>query len=160
MGPGSAERREYQYVRRPTRTLLAGFDVARGEVVDHVGATCTEEDFVSPRCSQSVPRRAAGTGFNIDVCTDFSSCNSWQEMQGSVQKNSQVRSCGRTLSVPAELGKVCSQYETAFIQGNTSMLERSSVYLPSRADFSSATDIMISPQDRSMPGIARSRRAR
>jgi len=50
MEPGQAERREFEYIRRGTVTLIANFDVAQGTVVmPSMGPTRTEEDFVSHR---------------------------------------------------------------------------------------------------------------
>jgi putative transposase len=47
MGPGRAERREFEYIRRGTVTLIANFDVAQGTiVVPSLGPTRTEEDFL------------------------------------------------------------------------------------------------------------------
>ena len=47
MEPGQAERREFEYIRRGTVTLIANFDVAQGTVVTpSMGPTRTEEDFV------------------------------------------------------------------------------------------------------------------
>ena len=48
MGPGRVERREFEYIRRGTVTLIAHFDVAQGTVVaPSFGPTRTEEDFVA-----------------------------------------------------------------------------------------------------------------
>lgn len=48
LGPGRAERREFEYIRRGTLTLIANFDVAQGTVVaPSLGPTRTEEDFVA-----------------------------------------------------------------------------------------------------------------
>ena len=48
MEPGQEERRECEYIRRGTVTLIANFDVAQGTVVTpSMGPTRTEEDFVS-----------------------------------------------------------------------------------------------------------------
>jgi hypothetical protein len=48
MEPGQAERRECEYIRRGTVTLIANFDVVQGTVVTpSMGPTRTEEDFVS-----------------------------------------------------------------------------------------------------------------
>ena len=48
MEPGQAERREFEYIRRGTVTLIANFDVVQGTVVTpSMGPTRTEEDFVS-----------------------------------------------------------------------------------------------------------------
>jgi len=46
MEPGQEERREFEYIRRGTVTLIANFDVAQGLiVVPSLGPTRTEEDF-------------------------------------------------------------------------------------------------------------------
>jgi transposase len=48
MGPGHVERREFEYLRHGTLTLIANFDVARGLVIaPSLGPTRTEEDFVA-----------------------------------------------------------------------------------------------------------------
>jgi putative transposase len=48
MGPGRVERREFEYIRRGTVTLIANFDVAQGTVVaPSFGPTRTEDDFVA-----------------------------------------------------------------------------------------------------------------
>ena len=47
-GPGRVERREFEYLRHGTLTLIAHFDVAQGQVVaPSLGPTRTEEDFVA-----------------------------------------------------------------------------------------------------------------
>jgi putative transposase len=58
MGPGRAERREFEDIRRGTGTLIANFDVAQGTVgAPSLGPTRTEEDFVAhiPRTVASDP---------------------------------------------------------------------------------------------------------
>ena len=48
MGPGREDRREFEYIRRGTLTLIANCDVAQGTVVaPSMGPTRTEEDFVN-----------------------------------------------------------------------------------------------------------------
>ena len=48
MGPGRVERREFEYMRHGTLTLIANFDVAQGKVVTpSMGPTRNEEDFVA-----------------------------------------------------------------------------------------------------------------
>lgn len=48
MGPGRVERREFEYIRHGTLTLIANFDVAQGHIVaSSLGPTRTEEDFVT-----------------------------------------------------------------------------------------------------------------
>ena len=43
--PGLVERREFEYIRHGTLTLIAAFDVATGKVTYRLGPTRTEEDF-------------------------------------------------------------------------------------------------------------------
>lgn len=45
MKPGQPERREFEYIRHGTQTLIAAFDVSSGQVFGQVGETRTEEDF-------------------------------------------------------------------------------------------------------------------
>jgi len=47
MAPGKVERREFEYVRHGTQTLIAHFDVATGKVGGTVADTRTEADFVA-----------------------------------------------------------------------------------------------------------------
>ena len=47
MKPGKVERREYEYKRHGTQSLIAAFDVATGQVQGIVGDRRTEEDYVS-----------------------------------------------------------------------------------------------------------------
>ena len=47
MRPGKVERREFEYVRHGTQTLIAAFDVVSGEVQGVVGDSRTEADFVA-----------------------------------------------------------------------------------------------------------------
>lgn len=46
MRPGKVERREFEYVRHGTQSLIASFDVATGQIVEPTcGDTRTEVDF-------------------------------------------------------------------------------------------------------------------
>lgn len=45
MRPGRAERREFEYIRHGTLTLIASFDIATGQVTYCLGPTRTEADF-------------------------------------------------------------------------------------------------------------------
>ena len=47
MKPGKVERREFEYIRHGTQTLIAAFDVVSGEVQGVVGDSRTEADFVA-----------------------------------------------------------------------------------------------------------------
>jgi transposase len=44
--PGLIERREFEYIRHGTLTLIAAFDVVTGKVTYHIGLTRTEQDFM------------------------------------------------------------------------------------------------------------------
>ena len=45
MTSGRVERREFEYCRHGTQTLIAGFNVATGKVTRQLGQTRTEDDF-------------------------------------------------------------------------------------------------------------------
>lgn len=45
MTSGRVERREFEYIRHGTHTLIAGFNVTTGKVTPQLGQTRTEEDF-------------------------------------------------------------------------------------------------------------------
>ena len=48
MRPGKRERREFEYIRHGTQTLIASFDVAQGQVVNAtIGDTRTEADYLA-----------------------------------------------------------------------------------------------------------------
>ncbi len=48
MRPGQRERREFEYTRHGTQTLIASFDVAQGRVVEAtVGERRTERDYLN-----------------------------------------------------------------------------------------------------------------
>jgi len=47
MKPGKVERREFEYVRHGTQTLIAAFDVVSGEVQGVIGDSRTEADFMA-----------------------------------------------------------------------------------------------------------------
>ena len=45
MQPGKVARREFEYIRHGTQTLIAAFDVVSGKVIGSVGDTRTEQDY-------------------------------------------------------------------------------------------------------------------
>lgn len=47
MQPGKVARREFEYIRHGTQTLIAAFDVVTGQVIGRVGDTRTEQDYAS-----------------------------------------------------------------------------------------------------------------
>ena len=69
MMPGKVERREFEYRRHGTQTLIAAFDVATGKVEGVIGNTRTEKDFA--RFLRNVLGRAApSTRWDI-VCDNL-----------------------------------------------------------------------------------------
>jgi transposase len=65
MGPGRVERREFEYQRHGTVTLIANFDVAQGKVVaPSMGPTRTEADFVA-HIQQTVASDAEATRWHF-----------------------------------------------------------------------------------------------
>jgi transposase len=47
MQPGKVVRREFEYIRHGTQTLIAAFDVVSGKVIGTVGDTRTEQDYAN-----------------------------------------------------------------------------------------------------------------
>jgi hypothetical protein len=47
MQSGKVARREFEYIRHGTQTLIAAFDVVSGKVIGTIGDTRTEQDYVS-----------------------------------------------------------------------------------------------------------------
>ena len=65
MGPGRVERREFEYIRHGTLTLIANFDVAQGKIVaPSLGPTRTEADFVA-HIKQTVASDAEATRWHF-----------------------------------------------------------------------------------------------
>jgi hypothetical protein len=61
MQPGRVERREFEYIRHGTQSLMANFEVATGQVfTPSIGDTRTEEDFVQ-HIAQTVVTDAQAT---------------------------------------------------------------------------------------------------
>jgi transposase len=69
MMPGKVERREFEYRRHGTQTLIAAFDVATGKVEGVIGNTRTEKDFA--RFLRSLLSRAAPTTRWDIVCDNL-----------------------------------------------------------------------------------------
>ena len=53
--PGLIERREFEFIRHGTLTLIAAFDVVTGKIAYHLGPTRTEQEFCSgwANCSRN-----------------------------------------------------------------------------------------------------------
>lgn len=67
MRPGQVERREFEYVRHGTQSLIANFQVATGHVVaPSIGPTRTEEDFTAHIAQTVATDPAAGYIFLVD----------------------------------------------------------------------------------------------
>lgn len=71
MTSGRVERREFEYKRHGTQTLIAGFDVTTGKVCSEIGQTRTDEDFagflsrVIARCAAGLPLHLVMDNLNI-----------------------------------------------------------------------------------------------
>jgi hypothetical protein len=79
MRPGDPVRREFEYVRHGTQTLIAAFDVATGQVLGVVGDTRTEQDYASflKHCSQ--PARRPRPGMWLPTISTRMSAKAWSE---------------------------------------------------------------------------------
>lgn len=67
MGPGRVERREFEYTRHGTLSLIANFDVATGHIVaPSLGPTRTEVDFVA-HITQTVASDPDATRWHVVV---------------------------------------------------------------------------------------------
>ena len=64
MRPGLVERREFEYIRHGTLTLIAAFDVVTGKVTYHLGPTRTEQDFAL-WLAQLLAQRSATTPWHL-----------------------------------------------------------------------------------------------
>jgi len=64
--PGQVERQEFEYARHGTRTLIANFQVATGQVFGTLGATRTEEDFAAHIARTVTSAPEAGWVFVVD----------------------------------------------------------------------------------------------
>jgi transposase len=62
--PGSVERREFEYIRHGTLTLIGAFDVVTGKVTYRLGPTRTEEDFAR-WLDQLLAQRSASTAWHL-----------------------------------------------------------------------------------------------
>lgn len=71
MTSGRVERREFEYERHGTQTLIAGFNVATGKVCSQLGQTRTDEDFAGflsrtiVECAASLPLHLVMDNLNI-----------------------------------------------------------------------------------------------
>lgn len=71
MTSGRVERREFEYERHGTQTLIAGFNVATGTIRSQLGQTRTDEDFagflshVIAECAAELPLHLVMDNLNI-----------------------------------------------------------------------------------------------
>ncbi len=67
MCPGKVERREFEYIRHGTQSLIANFQIATGQVVvPSLGPTRTEEDFAAHIAQTITTDPATGYVFLVD----------------------------------------------------------------------------------------------
>jgi transposase len=94
MGPGRPEKREFEYIRHGTQTLIANFRVADGQVVmPTIGKTRTEEDFVA-HIAQTVASDPVVVRWHFVV-----------DNLNTHQSESLVRFVARVSGIPEDLGK-------------------------------------------------------
>ena len=90
--PGAAARREFEYIRHGTQTLIAGFDVATGQVVGRPGDHRGESDFAA----------------FLEELLDGAGCDvQWEIVADNLNihlSESVVRIVARRCGIPDELG--------------------------------------------------------
>ncbi len=64
MRPGLVERREFEYIRHGTLTLIGAFDVVTGKVAYHLDPTRTEQDSAL-RLGELLAQRSAATPWHL-----------------------------------------------------------------------------------------------
>jgi len=75
--PGLIERREFEYIRHGTQTLIANFDVASGQVIcPSLGGSRTEADFVA-HIAQTVATDPAAQWTFVLTSSTFTSPKAW-----------------------------------------------------------------------------------
>jgi len=83
MGPGRVERREFEYIRHGTVTLIANFDVAQGHVVaPSLGPTRTEAD--TPKHASWMNQIEMWFSILVRKLLKRASCTSVAELQTQV----------------------------------------------------------------------------
>ncbi len=115
MRPGKRERREFEYIRHGTQTLIASFDVASGQVAQgSVGNTRTEADYLT-HVQQLIATDPNATKWHLIM-----DCLNTHQSESLVRFVAQVEKLKIDLGVKGESGILKSmQTRAAFLSDPT-----------------------------------------
>jgi hypothetical protein len=137
MQPGRVERREFEYVRHGTQSLIANFAVATGQVVaPSIGPTRTEADFVAHIAQTVAADPQAGYVFLVDQLNTHQSA-------GLVRFVAQFEGYTDELGVKGESGILASMASrAAFLTAPRRWIQF--VYLPKHTSWLNQIEIWFS----------------
>jgi putative transposase len=137
MHPGKVERREFEYIRHGTQSLIANFAVAAGQVVTpSLGPTRTEADFAAHIARTVAADPGAGYVFLVDQLNTHQS-------EGLVRLVAQVEGYPGDLGVKGESGILKSMASrAAFLSGPQRWIQF--VYLPKHTSWLNQIEIWFS----------------
>jgi hypothetical protein len=137
MQPGKVERREFEYIRHGTQSLIANFQVATGQVVSpSLGPTRTEEDFAAHIAHTVAADPAAGYLFLVDNLNTHQSASLVRLVAG-------FEGYRGDLGVKGESGILCSMASrAAFLSDPRRWIQF--VYLPKHTSWLNQIEIWFS----------------
>ena len=137
MHPGQVERREFEYIRHGTQSLIASFHVATGQVVaPSLGPTRTEADFAAHVAQTIAADPAAGYVFIVDQLNTHQS-------ESLVRLVAQVEGYADDLGVKGESGILQSMASrAAFLSDPQRWIQF--VYLPKHTSWLNQIEIWFS----------------
>jgi transposase len=137
MQPGRVERREFEYVRHGTQSLIANFQVATGQVVaPSLGPTRTEADFAAHIARTIAADPAAGYVFLVDQLNTHRS-------ESLVRLVAQAEGITADLGAKGEAGVLRSMASRAAFLGDPCRWIRF-VYLPTHTSWLNQVEIWFS----------------
>ncbi len=155
MQPGKVERREFEYIRHGTQSLIANFQVASGQVVaPSLGPTRTEEDFAAHIAQTIAADPAAGYVFLVDNLNTHQSetlvrlVAAVEGYRGDLGVKGQSGILASMTSRAAFLSDPCRWIQFVYLPKHTSWLNQIEIWfsilvrrLLKRASFTSTTDL-------------------
>jgi transposase len=137
MQPGKVERREFEYIRHGTQSLIANFQVATGQVVrPSLGSTRTEEDFAAHIAQTVAADPTAGYVFLVDNLNTHQS-------ERLVRLVAQWEAYPKDLGVKGESGILASMASrAAFLSDPRRWIQF--VYLPKHASWLNQIELWFS----------------